>query len=363
MAAGRYTRWCFTLNNYEEDFNYEEYFLKKEHKIRRLVFGKEVGEQGTPHLQGYVEFNRNVRFKHCKSVLPGAHWEVAKGTALENYEYCSKDENFKVIGEWARIVKGQSVVNQDRLAECLLALYEGDNTVKDTGLYLRNKRSLTERLSEIRTQDEKYARFLRFKDSELYEFQMEVLHSLFKQNDRQILWVYDSHGATGKTFLAHFLNSCYDYVLFDGVTSTKDISWMLPDTFSGIVFDVTRTDYNHFSYQSLEACKNGFLMSGKYSGITRMFTPVPVIVFSNFPPDVTRLSADRWDIRCWNFVTEDGKKGSKKAPLWPYKTVQETSFQEAKRKKKNHSERRVHEGANNDSVDDNFGNAEHSDQS
>lgn len=71
---------------------------------------------------------------------------------------------------------------------------------------------------------------------------------------------------------------------------------MLRSSFSGVCFDVTRLNEKHFSYNTLEQIKSGFVMSGKYKGTKRLFDPVPVVVFANFAPELNKLSADRWQI-------------------------------------------------------------------
>ena len=52
----RASRWCFTLNNYTAD---EVEAIERKSSDRELctyiVYGKEVGESNTPHLQGYLE--------------------------------------------------------------------------------------------------------------------------------------------------------------------------------------------------------------------------------------------------------------------------------------------------------------------
>lgn len=84
-----YRRVCFTLNNYtDEDVKHFE-----ELPCKFIQFGKEVGEKGTPHLQGYIEFKHSVLFETLKNICKRAHWEKARGSELHNYAYTGKDGN------------------------------------------------------------------------------------------------------------------------------------------------------------------------------------------------------------------------------------------------------------------------------
>ena len=84
-------RWCFTLNNYEEND-----LSSIRSKIRGLcsicIIGAEVGESGTPHFQGYCEF-----LTKCRPISHGfterIHWEKCKGNREANILYCSKENN------------------------------------------------------------------------------------------------------------------------------------------------------------------------------------------------------------------------------------------------------------------------------
>lgn len=85
---------CFTLNNYSD----EDIEFVKSVKCKYLICGKEVGEEGTPHLQGYVMFKNAKSIKTIVKVLRG-HIEVAKGNCRQNIEYCSKEKDFFEIGD------------------------------------------------------------------------------------------------------------------------------------------------------------------------------------------------------------------------------------------------------------------------
>lgn len=85
----------FTLNNYTE----EEYKKILDWKCNYIVIGKEVGESGTPHLQGYVEWDNSKKLQTLKNLNPRIHWEKRKGTAYEASNYCKKDGQFIEKGQ------------------------------------------------------------------------------------------------------------------------------------------------------------------------------------------------------------------------------------------------------------------------
>lgn len=86
-------RFCLTLNNWTEN----EYSKISDYLTTKAfwIIGKEVGESGTPHLQIYFESKTPIKFKTLKNVCNRLHIEKAKGNRRQNYEYCSKDNDFK----------------------------------------------------------------------------------------------------------------------------------------------------------------------------------------------------------------------------------------------------------------------------
>ncbi|AUM61900.1 Rep [uncultured virus] len=51
------------------------------------------------HLQGYVEFTGTVNFKRLRSILPGVHFEVRRGTRDQARDYCKKEDT-RIAGPW-----------------------------------------------------------------------------------------------------------------------------------------------------------------------------------------------------------------------------------------------------------------------
>lgn len=82
---------AFTWNNYTD----EHIEHLKNLPFRYLIFGKEVGESGTPHLQGYILFENPRAFDNVrkKVFLEKAHVEIAKSAAA-CMKYCKKE------GDW-----------------------------------------------------------------------------------------------------------------------------------------------------------------------------------------------------------------------------------------------------------------------
>ena len=91
--------WCFTINNYTEE-EYESLCDVLADKGYYWIAGREVGEGGTPHIQGYVSFSRRITLQSIRSLLSDrGHYEVARGSPSKNRAYCSKDGNFREGGE------------------------------------------------------------------------------------------------------------------------------------------------------------------------------------------------------------------------------------------------------------------------
>ena len=296
---GQTSRWVFTVNNYDEDFSYRDHFSNADFKIRRIVWGFENANQNnTPHIQGYVEFLRSMRFVNCKRILPTAYWDVARSSSLNNYRYCIKEGNYQTIGDFSREEQGQDPNQKIANITIIKGLLVSDFVpqIKISPQY-SEKYLYFDRVScFIRELQQEHDLFYQWQDRKLYVWQYSVLQKIKNQNNREVLWVTDTVGNRGKSYLCKYLCILYGFQYFDGMVGGRDAVPMIKDDVKGFCFDINRANLPKFDYGLLENLKTGMCISGKYRGKMRRFEPLPVVVFSNGYPKMEMLSLDRWNI-------------------------------------------------------------------
>lgn len=244
--------WCFTLNNYTD----EEYGSIVPHfeGLGKYIIGKEIGENGTPHLQGFLSANKKVRFETLKKVYPRLHLEASRGSMKQNYEYCSKDGDFVSNIEFE----------------------------PETHIYKKMTYDM-----------------LRNNQKEIVDLFDEDEDPLF---GRKVHWFFELDGNWGKSIVCKYLVDQCDALIVSG--KNNDILYAIQQYIQNnkkspriVVFDCPRCNNGHVSFQAIESLKNGCLFSGKYEGTMLRFDSPHVIVFSNEHPAGDELSLDRWVIR------------------------------------------------------------------
>ncbi|AXH78189.1 MAG: putative viral replication protein [Cressdnaviricota sp.] len=234
-------RWCFTLNNYtNEDISSIVPII--EHDCKYAIVAREVGEQGTPHLQGYVEFKTKCRplskFNNVR-----IHWEKCKGNRAQNTDYCSKDNDIIFTLGMPKPVK-----------------------VIDT----------------------------------LRPWQHEIEKIMLTEpDDRTIHWYWDRDGNIGKTAFMKYCVVKHNAIPCVGGKFADIMNLVFNcdlDKSNTTIFNIPRGHRECLSYSSLEAIKDGMIVNTKYETGFKVFNPPHVIVFANFPPDEKQLSKDRWHI-------------------------------------------------------------------
>ena len=86
--------YVFTINNPEgTSQNLIDYMKDTYPKMfKYMAVGLEEGKEGTPHLQGYIEFNDSMPFDRLKEHLPKAHLESRRGSPKQARDYVFKSE-------------------------------------------------------------------------------------------------------------------------------------------------------------------------------------------------------------------------------------------------------------------------------
>lgn len=95
---------CFTHNNptREDKARYQCLFPSTANYV---VFGNEVGESGTPHLQGFIKLSDAKTYRELHTLLPGAHIEGAR-SPVAAIKYCKKDGDYEEYGTCPRGTTG-----------------------------------------------------------------------------------------------------------------------------------------------------------------------------------------------------------------------------------------------------------------
>lgn len=143
--------WVFTLNNFTdvEQANIVEFGQGQD--VAYLVFGREMGESGTPHLQGYVSLTSRRSASWLKHRLcTRVHIERMLGTPAQAASYCKKDGQFHEDGA---LPGGQG--KRTDLDTVWAAIKDGKTreAIADefSGTYLRYKRSIDEAIRDLAT--------------------------------------------------------------------------------------------------------------------------------------------------------------------------------------------------------------------
>lgn len=303
-ASSRALRWVFTLNNWTQ----EEHDLlcsvanDESKRVRYLVFGKEVGEQGTPHLQGYVEFEAAVRFTTVKNRLglQRAHVEVAKGSAQQNREYCTKEGDFEEFGEVAPVGQGRRT-DLERFYEWADAFAAEHSRAPTTPEIASEYPVVLTKYRHVReVVNARVQRGLFIDDPQPRQWQTALEQKLnAPPDDRKIIFVVDPDGNNGKSwFCRWWLDKHPTCTQVLSVGRNQDVAHAIREHTKYFLFDIPRDGLQYLQKQVLEQLKDRLVFSPKYSSRTKILCAVPhVVVFTNeHPVDVElTMTEDRFD--------------------------------------------------------------------
>ncbi len=249
-AKHRGRSWFLTWNNYSEE-NVTQLTQHMGKYADRYMIQEELAESGTRHLQGFFVLNNATSETALWNKFDKMYCRKLKseeGAML----YCSKEET-RNGRQW---IGGYPEEVPDPL--------EG---------------------------------------KELKRWQAKILKKISADpHDRKIYWYWEEKGRVGKTTLAkHICLKNKDAIYVGGKAS--DVKCAIAKIVEEgrnpriVMFDFPRSCRDYVSYQALEEVKNGIFFSGKYESGMCLFKIPHVLVFANFSPAESMLSADRWCIR------------------------------------------------------------------
>lgn len=303
----RLKRWCFTLNNYTSE---EEDHIKaviNEDTVDFAVIGRETGDSGTPHLQGYVNMSETKRLIGMKKIIGNrAYIAGAKGSDVENDTYCTKAGDVMLrIGE--PLNRANKV--PFRMAKMANMYRENEDVnFREMGeawhtCWLMHKRKIKEDAEDQDMLDTRKRQKRMYENVLWNTWQKELLETFETTPDpRKVIWIWDFKGGVGKSYMTGYL-AVMKKALETNTTTMKDVAYM----YNGqkiVIFDLARHNMEYVNYGTIEAIKNGSITSPKYESKAKRFEIPHVIIFANAPPNMSKMSADRWDIRRINEENE-----------------------------------------------------------
>lgn len=136
-AQSKSRAWVFTWNNYSPK---EEAYVQQI-PCQYLVYGREVGEKGTPHLQGFIYFKSPRKFGPTRARFKNNHLEKAMDN-LKAIEYCKKDGNVFEKGEAPTRTSGEEEKERWETAKRLAIAQKIDDEEMPADIYVRCYRGL-----------------------------------------------------------------------------------------------------------------------------------------------------------------------------------------------------------------------------
>lgn len=241
---------CFTLSKEASGLNNGQLFniLKALNDIERFIFQLEQGESGYIHYQGAIWFKKKKKGIWIKKRTHNCIRLSLMDNELASIAYCSKGPTK---------IEGPFKYNMPEI-------YMGEDLPGE---------------------------------NELYDWQKDIINIIKEPPKPRIIhWIYSNNGNMGKSTFCKYLIFHYQAQEVGGKKS--DIAYAINTDSNIFVFDLSRTVEDYVSYDAIECLKNGKIFSNKYESNMKIINIPHVIIFSNFAPDKSKMSIDRWNVKC-----------------------------------------------------------------
>lgn len=246
----RLINFCFTINN-PTDQDFEALYEFAENLTNYMIVGEEVGQQGTPHLQGYAELKRKMTFNKLKSVflpLISPHIEKRKGSQKQAIEYCKKEGTYEEYG--TRKKQGER------------------NDIKEITKMIK--------VDKISSLKDIIPECSNFQSLRIAEKLLPIYES--KRNSKPFVYYLYGETGTGKTRLAYSIlgEECYSHTdtgkFFNGYDGEENV-----------LFDDFRK--HSFQFNFLLRLLDRYPVSIEVKGGARQFKGTLIVITSDGPPE------------------------------------------------------------------------------
>jgi len=289
----------FTFNNYTTDDVQRIRTLGTSDRVQYLIFGHEVGDEGTPHLQGFIQLKKSTRGSVVQRLLSARvriHIEVLGSTALAASTYCKKDGAFEEFGDRLDSAGQGKRTDWTDYIEWVQGLgripSQRELILFNPALYARYKRACFD-IAAANLPPPSLVGDEAPRDGWQRDLANMVGAEIY--HPRLIEFLVDEVGNSGKSWFTRWALSTYpDRVQVLKIGKRDDLAYAIDPSKSIFLFDVPRTQMTFLQYSVLEMLKDQLIFSNKYESGLKVLTTTPlVVVFSNEAPDRDQMSMDR----------------------------------------------------------------------
>lgn len=271
--------WIFTLNNYT-DHDKEMFSSIVPEFCTKCIIGLEVGESGTPHFQGILEFKTKSRPMSVFKYTDRISWKLKNKQPFQvGVDYCAKGEQKHKEWEEHNINGPEWGLNRD------IFLKIGCDWSKV-----------------------KYIPTIKIIE-ELRPFQADILKMLLGPvNENKVIWVYDKRGQLGKSELLRYLYVKYKMPFSYGGKASDIVNlvfnhkeYLLENDKAVMIYNFGRdTDNEKISYKSMEQISDGCISNTKFETGCFVCNKPHVLVLANCLPKREALTKSRWIVKTIN---------------------------------------------------------------